>query len=325
MAVHRLARLAAQEHTLVDQLLAVAINDIACRATVAVASSERLTKDLAKRIKRDLDSLPRVCYVGDRLNTMERMCALDAVFYLKRHGVLRGLETLVDGRPERRLDFSRAFSFDANIVTRRVNRWYDRLVAIAELPPNPRKHAFKKFWTDLEDGLARVKRPTRLIAAIFSLNARSEAIAAIVANLLLPAMDAAKVAEDRAQTTVELTRLAATLAIYHAEHRNYPTKLQDLVPEFVEKLPVDLYNDQTFAYKRTEDGYLLYSAGENGNDEGGDNARSELIAGRPLVEVRTNEPQQLTPEIAADADDISIRMPRPHFRLPKKLPATNQN
>ena len=35
--------------------------------------------------------------------------------------------------------------------------------------------------------------------------------------------------------------------------------------------PVDLYNAAPYIYKRTADGYLLYTAGNNGSDDGGGN------------------------------------------------------
>ena len=37
----------------------------------------------------------------------------------------------------------------------------------------------------------------------------------------------------------------------------------------MEKLPMDPYSDGTLVYKKTDDGFLLYSLGENLCDDGG--------------------------------------------------------
>ena len=67
----------------------------------------------------------------------------------------------------------------------------------------------------------------------------------------------------------------------------------------------------------TDDGYLLYSAGENGEDEDGSNGTMQLIAGRPKEELDSSELERLEPTIPVGADDISVRIPRPPFKLPK--------
>jgi hypothetical protein len=333
MAVHRLARLASQGQALVDQLVAVSISESACRETLAVLSSDRLPIQLARRIQHDLDGLPRVCHVADRMNTMERLCALDAAVYLKRHGILHGLGVLAEdisaldddiARSKSGPNITKPISFDANVVMRRLNSRYDRLVAIAQLPHKTRKAAYAKFWTELEADGRRVRQPLRLVAATFSRNIRSELIAAIIANLLIPALDAANAAEDRAHTTLQLTRVAAALAVYRADHRNYPATLDKLVPAILKGVSIDIYNNSKLIYKRTDHGYLLYSTGENGVDDGGDNHLMSLIAGRAIENSRDDDPGQPRPEVSQTADDISVIVPRPPFKLPKKMHPTIQ-
>ena len=52
-----------------------------------------------------------------------------------------------------------------------------------------------------------------------------------------------------------------------------------MAPGVLDKLPVDLYNAKPFVYKPTSDGYLLYSRGANGTDDGGSN---DLLMGDVL-------------------------------------------
>ncbi len=49
LAIHRLARLQAQGHTLVEQMVAMSISDMACRGTQVLLSSGHLT--IVSRIK----------------------------------------------------------------------------------------------------------------------------------------------------------------------------------------------------------------------------------------------------------------------------------
>ena len=68
------------------------------------------------------------------------------------------------------------------------------------------------------------------------------------------------------------TRLLQTdLAIraFQLEHNRYPDRLDELVPSLLRKIPVDPYCDKPLVYRREGKEYLLYSAGPNGVDDGG--------------------------------------------------------
>ncbi len=314
LAIHRLSRLSSQGPTVVDQLIAIAMSDTACRDTLAITSSEHLPVALATRIKNDIENLPLDCHIGECFDKYERVSSLDAVLYMKQHGILYGLEAL-ENPPASEPNFTRFVSFDSNIVMRRMNKWYDRLVVIAKLPPGPRKEAYNLLFAELEIERERILHPARLAAAALSRSSRSELISRVLANLMLPGLDVANAAVDRAATTLELTRLGAAIAIYRAKHGNYPATLDSLVPEIVKSLPVDLYNKKPFIYKRTDDGYLLYSAGENGQDDGGSNERMQLLEGQSEDEVGESELEQFETQIS-EADDVCIRVPRPPFKLP---------
>jgi hypothetical protein len=117
-------------------------------------------------------------------------------------------------------------------------------------------------------------------------------------------------------TTLELTRLAAALAVYRVEHNAYPEKLDDLEPRELNQLPVDLYNGKSFLYRRDGMGYLLYSVGANGADDGGSHEQWGVAEGQWLNQLDETEAERLRAEIRAGADDIAIRLPRPAFALP---------
>lgn len=64
--------------------------------------------------------------------------------------------------------------------------------------------------------------------------------------------------------------IAIALERHRLENGTYPEKLSALVPDFATKLPHDLFDGQPLRYRRIDaGGYLLYSIGWNGKDDGG--------------------------------------------------------
>ena len=54
------------------------------------------------------------------------------------------------------------------------------------------------------------------------------------------------------------------------EKGGYPKTLNALVEaDFLKQLPMDPYSDKPFVYRKTDDGFILYSVGNNFKDDGG--------------------------------------------------------
>ena len=87
--------------------------------------------------------------------------------------------------------------------------------------------------------------------------------------MLMPAGGLACQAETRARTRDALGQLGFALTAYRADHSAYPESLDALAPRYIARVPRDLFNEQPLHYKRQADGFLLYSVGANGVDEGG--------------------------------------------------------
>ena len=68
----------------------------------------------------------------------------------------------------------------------------------------------------------------------------------------------------------ELTKVAVALAAHKAETGRYPEGLAELEGKYFQESPTDLFADGApLKYRRTAKGYLLYSVGENQQDDGG--------------------------------------------------------
>jgi hypothetical protein len=59
------------------------------------------------------------------------------------------------------------------------------------------------------------------------------------------------------------------LAAYRADHRAYPASLNELAPKYLTRLPCDSFSDRPLHYQKQAAGFLLYSVGPNGVDDGG--------------------------------------------------------
>lgn len=60
------------------------------------------------------------------------------------------------------------------------------------------------------------------------------------------------------------------IILYQKERAHYPTNLGELISNgYLKNLPLDPYSDKPLIYKKADDGFVLYSVGENFKDDSG--------------------------------------------------------
>lgn len=310
-ACHRLARLTANNPTLVGQLVAIAVEGVACSGTQVLVHHADLSEPLARQILDELLAMPQVSDMARTMDQGERLYFLDSVLLMAN-----GRASVSDLQGAAGSAFDGVFTripFDWNLVMRIGNSWYDRMVTAAKMPiRDEREQAFDRIDSDLDQLGATLSSPRAWIGVV-SRNQRSKIITDVLLSLFLPAIQAASNAQDRSMTSTKLTRVGAALAVYRAQHGEYPEQLADLAPEILSALPLDLYSGKSFLYERKQDGgYLLYSVFENGADDGGTDTSGEIVSGEWV-----DEPQ----DVDRDKADLVIRMPVPKFRLPARIAA----
>ena len=72
-----------------------------------------------------------------------------------------------------------------------------------------------------------------------------------------------------AQANVQVARTALALLRHKAAHGAYPATLAEIDPAFLYEIPSDPFTGQPLVYRPEADGFLLYSLGENLQDDGG--------------------------------------------------------
>jgi len=98
------------------------------------------------------------------------------------------------------------------------------------------------------------------------------------------------VRSETQETQRRLTVAAIALERYRLRVGHHPPNLEALVPELLSAVPIDLMSAQPLGYRLNPDGsFTLYSAGEDGRDDGGDATppsatnRFDLWSGRDAV------------------------------------------
>jgi len=92
----------------------------------------------------------------------------------------------------------------------------------------------------------------------------------MLAQMLLPAVR--KVTQSAMErTAIQRTALTAiAIERYRVKHGKLPEKLVDLVPDFIEGIPVDPTDGQPLRYRVLEKGFVVYSIGPDKQDDQGD-------------------------------------------------------
>jgi len=98
----------------------------------------------------------------------------------------------------------------------------------------------------------------------------------ILQQNLLPAYERLYALNWRVRTERAAVLTLLSLMIYEKNKGKFPTELEELVSEgIIDKLPLDPYSGFTMGYRRTEDGFILYSVGTDMKDDGGETARNK--------------------------------------------------
>jgi hypothetical protein len=92
----------------------------------------------------------------------------------------------------------------------------------------------------------------------------------LINRILAPVFMEARCRETANETQNSLLGVALALHAYRLEEGRYPASLAELTPAYLRKLPEDPFAAQgTFQYRVKADGYILYSPGPDGRDDGG--------------------------------------------------------
>jgi hypothetical protein len=320
LACHRWARLIGQGPFLLDWLTASSIKGEPWKVA-ALAYYGKITKDQSQRFQEDLFKLQPVqpihnCWIkGERFYNLSSLLdiAINGYkvpvlspelakndFNVEWHEEYAPLHEAI----EQMADDTR---IDWNEALRYMNQWHDRIVksytkpttlnckeAIAELAAEFSEQYYLA-WDDIHDSNAFLQTVSEkhftqqfvlLLMNAIGVNGWSDSLLSI---------------KNNRQVYSDLSFIALALAGYHYEHHCYPKMLRQLYPKYLDTIFMDVYGDEEYHYKLKDEGYLLYSIGPNGQDDGGKNFNQDTDF--------TKYDEWEFSEEEKSADDIAIRVP----------------
>jgi hypothetical protein len=73
----------------------------------------------------------------------------------------------------------------------------------------------------------------------------------------------------RRESIFRLLQTDLAVRLYHHDHHTWPPSLDQLVPNYLSKLPIDPHSGRPFIYRPASDDFVLYSVGKDRIDNGG--------------------------------------------------------
>ncbi len=290
ITVHCLSRRIGHEPFLVSRMVSIANDQIATQAETILLNKHYLSASQAKELLNELRGLKRLPDIREPIR-IERFYGLDCVMMLSRGDMtLAELDSMItslqnydeEQRNKYKTPLRPSHELDWDVILRRMNHWYDRSIEAAY----SKTHAKRcELYRQLEDDLIEIRMKSKppgpdilsnwdnfkssLTSLIRDRRNRSQIVSDTLASMLIPCYPHATTFWFKQRVELNLVKVALALEAYRGRNMKYPEKLSDLTKGYLTEIPKDLFTNKPLHYRRTEDGYMLYSVGPNMKDDGG--------------------------------------------------------
>lgn len=291
----RWGRLLANDQFAICNLVGMAIYLRGIMACEILVLSEKLSVNQVLGLKTQVQLLTpqvsqaRVFGFAERVNHLQTLQS----FHLTRTPPIGG--SRMEGFLYTRLDLNAALP--------PINSLYDQVEdALATSSFSERSRKLDALEVAMEKSRFKYSNPARRLgqSTIASRTQLSKEFGEYFAWQIMPDFFGLQHAAERVQQRYELLITAASVAEYRAKNRKLPNSLSDLVPDQLQRIPVDVYTGAEIRYVPSNATFLLYSFGINGVDNGG------LEGERELGRMRS--------ELGIEHDDVTFGPPVPVSR-----------
>lgn len=275
LACHRLAGHVGNGWTLVENLVSFAISNMTSEAEAVYLNRARPNAAKMRFWRRRLTTVRQPCAVWQTIDRFERLIVIDVVVAIERGD---DIEPLLRSSGQSMPPATRAAfvlrrkhpEVDFGSVLIELNRRYDRIAKVLrEEAPASRSENARELEARSRESRRKVQETTAA-----ELLASEENVAKYITELVYggfgPAIRAARSAELRTQARRAVVNVGWSLSAYYADHNAWPDSLQDLVPRYIEKLPLDPFNKQPLRFSAQQQRCRVYSVGPNLKDDGGE-------------------------------------------------------
>jgi len=188
---------------------------------------------------------------------------------------------------------------DPHLALQLVNVMFDRCAAALRPPNLSRRRSLARDLAGWEKELQEGRLPASLrqkaetipSETVIGVLAETASNTTLVGRMII--QDATR------EMWFDLTRLSLALAVCRDETGRYPATLDALCPKYLKVIPRDIFSDQPLRYRLEADGYLLYSVGENGRDDQGQDARNRPAGAAEEATLEDSPPDDLAVRGAA--------------------------
>ncbi len=305
----RLARTVSQDPVVLSTLIAIAMENLTHQTIVRYLEFTQPDAKTSLSYYRDLQNLRPRRPLAEIVDQGERVLALDTIQLFYRYGWV----ALDDSEQAGVLSalqhrfMQRTLPWKKMLVI--ANQYYDILALTSNEPDRARRQeAYESLYKKLKEALEHTEHVTLrdLPTLLFKPGDKAgERIIYLLLALVSPAITRVQNAVDQCDQYHQLLLVALGLEIFRAETGQYPAKLEDLSPKYIPAIPEDIFSGYLPIYRRTERGYLLYSVGPNGQDDGGrtreDNPRGDDLR----IQISTTLPDKAKPDAKPEPPENS--------------------
>jgi len=272
IACYKFGRHLKGDNTLIEQLVGIAIERFSAQKTREIMSEHTIDSSVLAMLQQEYEKVTTneyfaVSFKGDRLFIYDEIqrcftedfiggghISLDAFKRLESIGEISSGDFDLGGE---------FLSKSLHILFNHPNKKQTRQMA-------DRLYNFLEEMTH--------KSPAQVHAEAINIQKEVEEIAKgnIFLELFIPAVDRIVLIGHRSKVDIQATLAVIAITRYKQDIGNYPDSLQELVNTgYIKELPMDPYSGGPLLYRRTDEGFVLYSVGENFTDDGGKIVRDE--------------------------------------------------
>ena len=268
LRLYTLAHMAADKEMLVERLTGCRIESRAYRGWKQVIYQGKLSAKQALAFHEKLSNLRDSFNLEETIDVFCRSEGLDTLISTLTRASEEGGKKFLGG-------CSPLASYDRTMAAKRLNGWYDKIVACTKLPYYEREDAYDKVDLELKKLQESVGEMTSENAAKLFWRGhqyRTKWMTDHITLMVMPNYNGISYTYETAYTRRDLLQVAMLLIAYKAEHKSYPKSLDQLASQYAAKIPLDRFTGKPLVYRLEGDEFLLYSFSRNGRDDDGDNA-----------------------------------------------------
>jgi hypothetical protein len=260
-----MVRMERDEYTMVAQMIRVAISNLGLATTWELLQAPGWTDAQLERLQKAWESVDLIegaekGFLGERAVGQELW---DQMRSPTNHGIWQASGA---GRP--RLSFETLIGdfvvFPAYKLTSMDNDQLFHLHAMQDCIAALRLLQQHQSWQEAHH------RVDEVIARIDKISNSPQRYRYMLSLISIPNFSRAAQTAIRAETERQLTLAALAITRFEMRHGKFPSGFEELVPEFLAAEPWDPMSGKPLGYRLKDGGFVVYSVGEDGIDNGGD-------------------------------------------------------